>query len=213
MHKAKLCAPLLLLFLLTAAVAQAEEPPAINPFGEKPTVREDALPGYVELSDGSIHPGRLYLTRDKLLQINDEQAQRQREVPLSAVTQIDCAVKREWMEQEWRFKEAGNDEKVFTGRVYPAREYIHTITLRDKRTISGGLSGIVYLQPLEYSPGVVREDQARLPPQRYVLNKRQKGKIGEALKSLVYVKLIRLGNEDYEEGLKKAKKRESEKGS
>ena len=96
---------------------------------QRQSEREDAVPGYVELSDGSIHPGMIYLTRDKRLQIYDEKLQRQREVPLQAVKQIDCSVKREWMEKEWRFKETTSDEKIYTGRSYPAREYLHTITL------------------------------------------------------------------------------------
>ena len=36
------------------------------------TERSDAVPGYVELSDGSIHRGRIYLTRGKRLQVYDE---------------------------------------------------------------------------------------------------------------------------------------------
>ena len=109
--------------------------------------RDDAVPGYIELSDGSIHPGMIYLTRDKRLQIYDEEMQRQREVPLQAVKQIDCTVKKEWMEKEWKFKETTSDEKLYTGRSYPAREYLHTITLNDGRTITGPLSAIVYVQP------------------------------------------------------------------
>ena len=202
-HTHYLAGPLLIL-TLTLSAARAEEPSAINPFGEKPAVREDAVPGYLELSDGSIHPGQIYLTRDKELQIEDQQLHRQRMVPLSAVKQIDCTVKKEWMEREWKFKETASDEKMYTGRSYPAREYEHTIALQDGRTISGGLSALVYLQPLEYMPGVARPDEPRLPEQRYILNKRNKGNIGEELKSLVYVKRVKLGKDAYEEGRKKA---------
>ena len=131
---------LLALFVPTAA----EEPPAINPFGPKSDAREDAVPGYIETSDGKITPGMLYLTRDMRLKINDQSIQRQREIPLRVVKQIDCAVKKEWMEREWRFKELASDEKLYTGRSYPAREYEHTITLRDGRTIRGPLAAIVY---------------------------------------------------------------------
>ena len=154
----------LLILILALSAARAEEPPAINPFGEKPAVREDAVLGYLELSDGSIHPGQIYLTRDKELQIEDQQLQRQREVPLSAVKQIDCTVKKEWMEREWKFKEAASDEKMYTGRTYPAREYVHTVALQDGRTITGGLSGMVYLQPLEYMPGVRQAGRAACCP-------------------------------------------------
>ena len=88
----------------------------------------------------------IYLTRDKRLKIYDEQLQRQREVPLQAVKEIECKVKKEWMEKEWKFKETTSDEKIYTGRSYPAREYLHTITLRDGRTITGPLAAIVYVR-------------------------------------------------------------------
>ena len=80
--------------LVGSSAPHAAEPPAINPFGQTPAEREDAVPGYVELSDGSIHPGLIYLTRDKRLQVYDQQLQRQREVPLQMVKQIECTIKR-----------------------------------------------------------------------------------------------------------------------
>jgi hypothetical protein len=177
--------------LLPTAV-RADGPPAINPFGPRRPVREDALPGYVELSDGTVHPGHLYLTRDARLKVFDEQQQRQREVPLSAVQRIDCAVQKEWLEKEWRFKENANDEKVYTGHSYPVREYRHTITLKDGRTIKGEISGIIYVQP--------QEGEA----ERYLLHKRDKGELDTDLKSLLYVRSVRLGEEALEEGKEKA---------
>jgi hypothetical protein len=179
--------------LIFAVLALGGEPPAINPFTPAPAAREDALPGYVALSDGSIHPGLIYLTRDKRLSIYDEQLERQRAVPLSAVKQIEAKVKREWMEREWKFKEAASDEKLYTGRSYPAREYLHTITLVDGRTITGPLSAIVYVQPQQASK-----------PEQFLLNKRDKGDFGKELKSLVYVTSIKLGKEEMEKGEKRA---------
>ncbi len=200
---------LLLLAALTTTLiaAPSADPPVINPFGRAPTEREDALPGYVEMSDGSIHIGQIYLTRDKRLKILDAKLQREREVPLRVVKQIECKVRNEWMEKQWKFKTAASAEKMFTGRTYPAREYVHTITLGDGRKIAGPLSGIVYVQPPTYTPtesGVYRRP---LKPERYILNKRDKGKIGQKLESLVYVKLIKLGEEALSEGREKAAKR------
>ena len=135
---------------LSAAALSAAEPPTINPFGapasEGQAERDDAVPGCLELSDGSLHPGMIYLTRDKRLKIYDDRLERQREVPLQAVKRIDCKVKKEWMEKEWKFKETTSDEKILTGRSYPAREYLHTITLGDGRTITGPLAAIVYVR-------------------------------------------------------------------
>lgn len=182
----------------------AEEPPAINPFGSKQNQRDDAVLGYIELSDGAIYPGKIFLTRDKRLKLSDEQSQRQREIPLSEVKQIDCSVKKEWMEKEWKFKEAAKDEKVYTGRSYPVREYIHTVTLLDGRTIKGGLSEIVYVQAIGDEVNKASNRQSNTNPKRFILNKRNKGNLGQDLQSLVYVKSIKLGEKAFEEKKSKA---------
>ena len=162
--------------IVCMAAVSAAEPPTITPFGppasEGQAERDDAVPGCLELSDGSVHPGMIYLTRDKRLNIYDDRLQRQREVPLQAVKKVECKVKREWMEKEWKFKETTSDEKIFTGRRYPAREYVHTITLVDGRTITGPLAAIVYVR---LAP--------RQEPERFLLNKRNKGEAGKDLKS------------------------------
>lgn len=188
-------------------IRAAEEPPALNPFGKVGVEREDQFPGYIEMADGSIHCGMIYLTRDKRLQINDEKKQRQREIPLNVVQQIECKVKREWMEKEWKFKELAKDEKMYTGRSYPAREYDYVVTLQDGRTIEGGLSGVVYLQPQIYDPQRPNEYRPAVEAQKFLLHKRDKGEIGDELKSLNYVKLIKLGDEAYREGQQKSKNR------
>jgi len=198
-----------LLFFAIASIvlpfdSRAAEPPAINPFGSAPSQREDAVPGYVEMSDGTVHPGQIYLTRDKRLKIFDGSLKRQREVPLRAVKQVECKVLKEWMEKEWKFKELASDEKMYTGRTYPVREYLHVITLHDGRTITGPLSAVVYVQPIaDASAPLGRAPSA----ERYLLNKRNKGRIGDDLKSLVYVKWIKLGEEALAEGRRKAARR------
>jgi hypothetical protein len=202
--------------LLAAGCCHAyatDEPPVINPFGFTSAQREDAVPGYVELSDGKIRAGQVYLTRDAKLKIYDEKLQRQRETPLTAVKQIDCKVKKEWMEKEWKFKELAKDEKMFTGRTYPSREYAHSITLSDGRAITGELSAIVYVEPLQTATPKPGEVRPKAEVEKFVLSKRNKGEIGQDLKSLVYPKSIKLGKEAFEEGLKKiedAKKKNEE---
>ena len=199
------------LYLVVAVIISADEPPVINPFGSAPTQREDAVPGYVELSNGKIFAGQIYLTRDARLKINDEKMQRQREVPLAVVKRIDCAVKKEWMEKEWKFKELAKDEKMYTGRTYPSREYVHTITLKDGRTITGELSAIVYVAPPNYTPVKPGEFRPEVKTEKFVLNKRNKGEIGQDMKSLVYPKSIKLGKEAYEEGIRKTAEKGKEK--
>ncbi len=182
--------------LLGWSMVRAAEPPTINPFSPTPaqrdSQRDDAVPGFVELSDGSLHSGLIYLTRDKRLKIYDQQLERQREIPLRVVKQIDCKLEKEWMEREWRFKETTSDEKIYTGRSYPAREYLHTITLRDGRTITGSLSEIIYLQPQD-TPSRPGKGDAEPKVEQFLLHKRDKGEMGQDPKSLVYVKRITLG--------------------
>jgi hypothetical protein len=166
-----------------------EERPAINPFGNRPTQRDDAIPGCVELSDGSILVGQVYLTRDARLQVYDETVKRQREIPLRVVQRIDGSVKKEWLEKEWRFKENANNVKVYTGRTYPARECVYTITLKDGRKIVGPLSALFYVQGEQDRQG-----------KKYILHKRQKGPIESDLESLVYVSSLQLGEEAFATG-------------
>jgi len=195
---------------LTAAVVGSapllggEEPPALNPFGPVRQDRDDAIAGYIELSDGTVHPGDVYMTRDKRLKIYDETVKRQREIPLRVVKQIECKVLKEWMEKEWRFKELALNEKYYTGHEYPSREYVHTITLQDGRTITGPLSEIIYVKPYAYSPDAPLSYRPEVKPERFLLHKRQKGELDKDLDSLVYVKMIKLGDEALEEGKKKA---------
>jgi hypothetical protein len=181
--------------LLVASTLAAGDPPVINPFGRAPSERDDAVPGILELSDGTHHSGLIYLTRDKRLQIFDQTTERQREIPLQAVKTIECHIKKEWTEKEWRFKEGANDEKLYTGRSYPAREYSHTITLKNGKTITGPLSTIVYVQPPQFDAIKPGADHAPVQPEQFLLSKRNKGEMGEDLKSLLYVKRISLGKE------------------
>lgn len=184
----------------------AEEPPAINPFGSPASEREDAVPGYVELSDGQIIAGKIFMTRDKRVKIYDQEMQRQREIPLNRIKEIQCVVVSERMEKEWRFKETAADVKEYTGRTYPAREYTHRVTLADGRTLEGPLSEVLYVQP---DPGETARGGYRpeIEPLRFILYKTHKGPVGTDLKSLVYVKSVKLGEEAYKEGVKKMAKR------
>jgi hypothetical protein len=170
----------------------------LNPFAAKTQSREDTVPGCAILSDGSIYAGKLYLTRDVRLRIDDDQTQRQREIPFHVIQSLECMVKKEWMEKEWRFKENANDEKVFTGKEYPARDYLHTITLKDGRQITGPLSGVVYVEPYEGGE-----------TQKFLIHKRQKGPLDTDLKTLVYLQKIELGEQAMQEAFARKQQQET----
>jgi hypothetical protein len=199
----------LLWTIVFVILARAGEPPALNPFGPVQTERDDAVPGYVEMSDGRIFVGNIYMTRDKRMKLYDESMKRQREIPLRAVKQIEAGVLKEWMEKEWRFKELALDEKYYTGRSYPAREYTHRITLQDGRQITGPMAEIFFVQPFTQSAGGPLAKPSNAQPERIILHKRDKGEPGKDLKSLVYAKLIKLGEEALEEGKQKANRSQS----
>ncbi len=175
------------------APVPAQDPPPPDPVGRKAAVREDAVPGYVELSSGEVRPGQVFLTREHRLKVYDDAQKRQREVPLEALQKLDAVVVKEWLEKEWRFRENANDEKVYTGRAYPVRELEYRLTLKDGRVLKGSLAGILYVQA-----------DGRPDPERFVLHKRDKGDVGTGLKDLVYVKSVRLGQAALQEGQKRA---------
>jgi len=183
----------------------AEEPPALNPFGPAAQTREDVVPGYIELSNGQVVAGKIFMTRDKRVKVYDAELKRQREIPLDRIREIESSVLKEWMEKEWRFRELAKDEKEYTGRSYPAREYTHTVTLSDGRKIEGPLAEVIYVEP--ETGGDSRSVGGNRPytePLRFFLHNREKGEVGEDLKSLVYVQRIKLGEEALAEGKRKA---------
>lgn len=173
----------------------AAEPP--NPFGNPQVQRTDAVPGAVYLSDGTVIRGDVYLTRGHNLRIYDASREEYRDIPLRVVSEVTCHVELEWLEREWRFKENGNDEKIYTGRTYPARICTHEIKLTRGDVISGPLSAVVYVtprvEPKQSASDPSAESKAQAPV-RFLLHKRDKGDPGEELKDLVYVKRIVLGD-------------------
>lgn len=207
-------------------VRAAEEPAALNPFGAVRQDRDDAIPGYLELSDGRVFVGNIYMTRDKRLKMEDSMRQvgggdgapgdnsekRQREIPLRVVREIEAKVEKEWIEKEWRFKELALDEKYYTGRTYPSRKYVYTVTLKDGRKITAPVAEIFYVKPFrELASGPRSEEDNE--PIRFMIHKRDKGEPGTALKALTYVKLIKLGEDAVEEGKKKAARSKAPAGA
>lgn len=187
----------------------AQEPPALNPFGPIRTERDDAVPGFIELSDGQVLVGGIYLTRDKRLKVYDDESKRQREIPLRVVRQIECRVLKQWMEREWRFKELAANEKYYTGREYPVRECEYVITLHDGRKITGTLAELFYIQPYAYEATDERIYRTDVKAEKYIVHKRQKGESGTSFKHLVYVTRIKFGDEAVEEGRKKSEAKRS----
>ena len=201
--------PILVVLLCSAVFAvAAEEPPALNnPLSRRESsVREDTMPGYIEMSNGEVFPGLLYITRDKRLEIYDVELKRQRTIPIEKIAKIETNVEKEWMEKEWRFKELASDEKMFTGREYPCRMFTYTLTFDDGRELEGPLSGIIFVQKLEEGEDTAVGHIPERDAPRFYFHKRdsEKTNVGKKLPDIHYVKFVKIGDDALAEGLKKA---------
>ena len=205
-HNAMRC---LIFFLISlnlsfAVKISADEPPVINPFGPAPTEREDAVPGYVELSDGKICAGQIFLTRDARLKINDEKMQT---AAGSAAygRQADRLHGQEGMDGKGVEVQGTHEGRKNVHRPLVSqpgiRAYHHARRRSHDHRRAIGHRLCASRQPTR--PPSRASIRPQVKTEKFLLNKRNKGEIGQDLKSLVYVKSIKLGKEAYDEGLKK----------
>lgn len=159
--------------------ATAPTTQATSPFTEKKIA--GARPGTVVLSDGTEIAGAVFTTPGKPIRVWDEKQKRYVDLPFELIASIDAKILWERDEPEWRFKESGHDEKVFTGKTYPAREMEYAFTLTNGDSIIGGTVAPLYVRVGETT-------------KQFVLHKRDKGDVGKTLAELVYVRRITLGD-------------------
>lgn len=171
-----------------------------SPFADGPLLRKEAVPGYVELSTGMKLPGKIYTTRDRLLKIFNLNRQVYDYVPVPALTEIEVVVEWERVDKEWRFKEPGNPEKIYTGRSYPVRMLLWRLTLRNGHQITGHIAG----QPIYVENGGQVD--------RFILHKRDKGLPGTDLKDLVYVHHVVFGEDAYNRAVAEVREKASAEG-
>lgn len=157
-----------------ATTSQPETQPVSHP-----THRPDALPGMVELSDGTLLRGWMHTTPGKPWLVYVEQEKRWRRVPFAAALSIRAQVTEEKMEMQWRWKGMGEPERVYTGKTYPTQRFLWELLLADGSTLTGTIKG----QPLW-----IQTQNGRHGP--FVLHERNKGKVGTNLSDLVYVRRI-----------------------
>jgi hypothetical protein len=165
---------------------------AASPFGQGRRAgprRRDAVPGHVELSSSLKVPGHITTTRAKRLKIYNLDRQVYEYVPVPALREVEAVVEWARVDKQWRFKEAGSPEKVYTGQSYPVRMLKWRLTLRNGHEIVGHILG----QPLYVEHNGNRE--------RFILHKRQKGGLGETLEDLVYVRRVVFGPKAYNEAV------------
>lgn len=164
--------------------AQSAEPlqQGRNPFASNnpaDALRDDALPGQVELSTGRRCNGWITTTRDKPWLVWIEREHRFRRIPPAAVLGITAVVDEEKLLPRWRWKAMGEPEKVYTGQTYPFRRFRWRFRLADGSTIVGSVKG----QPLW-----VRTAGETVGP--LLLHERQKGNPGQTLNDLPYIRRV-----------------------
>lgn len=154
--------------------------PGQNPSGPDSQAAGESLPGVLVLSDGTVLAGWIRTTLDKDLEVWDASQQRYRGVPPVLVLSISALVVSQETEAEWRWKEMGSEERVFTGRQRPIRRLEWKLHLIDDSYITGSIKG----QPL----WIRTADGANHGP--YLLAERQTGLPDQTLAQLVYVKQV-----------------------
>ncbi len=168
-------------WLLDQATTQPTTTPATqpaapaSPFSSKPVAGEKQ--GTITLSDGSTHTGMIFTTPGKPIRVWDDAKKEYRDLSMEVIAKAEAKVLWERDEPEWRFKESGHDEKIFTGKTYPARETEYTFTLVNGDQVTGQAVAPVYVRT---------EGKAT----QFVINKRSKGDVDKKLNELIYIKSI-----------------------
>jgi len=159
---------------MAAPLAAGDPPP---PFGRKAKVPVDARIGVFRCSDGRTLVTAIFPKGHKTLRFYDRGRKKYLDLRFKKILRMESEVEQEWIEQQWRWKEGGQDEKVYFGPKYPARKHVWTFHLTNGMKLVGDVAGPVY---------VVEDGK----PKRYILHKRDKGPDGMKLKDLHYVKSI-----------------------
>jgi hypothetical protein len=132
---------------LAAAATGAEERVSPNPFGTRDAERSDAVQGLLTRSNGDAFAGRLYLTRDKRLELYSDAARQWHRLRLRDLRSLEWNVEFEREEREWRWKHSGSDVKVYTGRKKLDRRYRTVATTLKGERIEGHIRGtVIYVQ-------------------------------------------------------------------
>jgi hypothetical protein len=179
-------------YWLGQAKPAAATSPAGNSAASQPaaSLREDALPGAIELSDGFVLGGFLYTTRDSPFVVYLEQEKVYRRIPPIAVLSITAIIKDQTVEPQWRWKEMGAPERVYTGRQQPVRRLEWKFRLIDGSTVTG----IVKSQPIW-----IEQDGKKLGP--FILQERSQGSEGTNPADLGYIRKVVISRQAMEQVL------------
>jgi hypothetical protein len=157
--------------------APATEPTALDSDITPPS---DARTGTITLSDDTPFNGPIWTTPHKPFRIWVDADKTYHDLDLASVQQIDVVVDSARDEPEWRWLKEGSDQKVYSGKTYPALILRYRFTLSDRSTVTGAVTAPIYC---------VSEGKLRTLP----LYKTYNGPIGKTLNDVAYIKQITLG--------------------
>lgn len=163
--------------LVLASVAWSQ----VNPFGpRKRKAPRGARYGTVFLSNGKSYEGQIYLTPGRRMRLFDEKNKRAVHFALKELRQIDVPCVKTRIEKEWRFKEGGKDEKIYTGKNYARKDLTIIVTPNrgPKQDLQIALGMPVYIIP---------KDGKR---QRYILQPYMRGEAGVKPEDVVHIRRI-----------------------
>ncbi len=126
--------------LCAATLARAGESPLVK----QDTKRSDAARGVITRSDGAVYGGRIYTTRAARIEVFVPAAKKWHKFRLKNIRKMEFTVAKQSVEKEWKFREGGHDDKVYTGRVKLDRKYSVTVTYTEKgeeKTVTGRIKG------------------------------------------------------------------------
>ncbi len=183
----------LLMTMYAHAMAKAEEKAA-----EETAEITAAAPrqAAVALSDGTlIEAAEISAREDLLVSVLPENSKQRLEIPFAEIIRLGQYVIAEGLEPEWRWREGGNEAKVYSGRAYPWRKYgieVKTVSGEIKRgTLARGfaLRGRYRCSAAEDS--VAPKPAERLAEATWLIQPKAKGEAGQDPAELIYVKEIR----------------------
>lgn len=127
-----------------AAVTSVWAAAGDSPFAKPTAPRGDAGRGILTRSDGKVYGGAIYTTRGRRLNIYDTESKRWMKLRVMDIRTMVVTVRKQEVVKEWKFREGGHDDKMFTGRVKLDRYYDLTVQYVQRgreRTLKGHIKG------------------------------------------------------------------------
>ena len=121
--------------VMGAALAAGGEPE--SPIKQDRPKSDHQRWGYLVMSTDLRIDGLVWTTATKPIRIFDRKKSGFRDVKWKKVQRIQQSPDKDWLEREWRWKEGGNDVKVYTDRYYRAAKFRTIITLKTGEKIVG----------------------------------------------------------------------------